>query len=641
MILLGVPARRSLLVCVTTCAVALAACGGDSATVPATGRLAIALDGLPRGSQAAIVVTGPRGFSRTVGATATLDGLAAGAYAIAAGDVTSGAERYRAAPATQTVDVPLNGVASAALIGYRLASARLTVTIGGLPAGSGGSVAVTGPNGFSRTVNATSTLDLLEPGIYTIASGDVQASGRTYHASPPTQTVTLVASTSAQVAPVWYGGGGATLTVTVAGLPGDVPASIDVTGPAGFSRTVTSTTTIPYLESGSYVVTGHAVGSDLTTYRTAFAAEQVNLSATGTGTATVTYSGAPLVFGLSPVVSGLTSPLFLTAPDGDSRLFVVERTGRVRVIEDGVVLPTPFLDIANKVNFAGERGLLGMAFDPSYATTGRFFVYYVDLAGSVTLERFGSTPGEDIAGPSLGVVMTIPHGGSEHHGGMVAFGTDGMLYFAPGDGGCCGDPNDNAQNLGTLLGKMLRIDVRATPYAVPPTNPFVDRVGQRPEIWAYGLRNPWRFSFDPLGGTLYIGDVGQDAREEVDVSPGDAAGRNYGWRRMEGMACYNPSSNCDPGATITRPVLEYLHTDGCSVTGGYVYRGRAIPELAGHYLYSDYCRGWLRSFRLAGGVVTSPRDWKLALSGMVSFGRDGAGELYMIASDKLWKIVRL
>jgi hypothetical protein len=237
--------------------------------------------------------------------------------------------------------------------------------------------------------------------------------------------------------------------------------------------------------------------------------------------------------------------------------------------------------------------------------------------------------------------MTIPHRGENHHGGLIAFGPDGMLYVAPGDGGCCGDPQNNAQDRSTLLGKMLRIDVRTAPYVVPPDNPFVGQTGIRPEIWAYGLRNPWRFSFDTPAGLLYIGDVGQDAREEINVASTSAAGLNYGWRLMEGTACYNPATNCN-STGLTLPAHEYLHSDGCSVTSGYVYRGAAVPELTGHYLYADYCRGWLRSFRATtGGLATEHRAWsEITLPLTVSFGRDGAGELYMIAGTRVWRIVK-
>lgn len=283
-----------------------------------------------------------------------------------------------------------------------------------------------------------------------------------------------------------------------------------------------------------------------------------------------------------------------------------------------------------------------MAFDPQYATNGFFYVYYVNLSGDVALERFGSTPGSNVAGASAGIVIVIPHRGENHHGGMVEFGPDGMLYVAPGDGGCCGDPSNNGQNTNTLLGKVLRIDVRTPPYTVPAGNPFIGRPGMRPEIWAYGLRSPWRFSFDAPAGLLYIADVGQDAREEVNVTSMTAAGLNYGWRLMEGSACFNPNTNCNTGGTLTLPAHEYLHADGCSVIGGYVYRGSAIPELTGHYLYADYCRGWLRSFRsTTGGVASEHRSWAgISVPLTVSFGRDGAGELYMIGGTRVWRVVR-
>ena len=344
---------------------------------------------------------------------------------------------------------------------------------------------------------------------------------------------------------------------------------------------------------------------------------------------------------LLPVASGLTAPVFLTAPDADSRLFVVERNGRIRIVAAGALLPTPFLDITDRVNFIGERGMLGMAFHPQYATNGVFYVYYVNLDGDMVVERFASTPGSNVAGSSAGIVITIPHGGENHHGGTIAFGPDGMLYVAPGDGGCCGDRQNNAQNTSNLLGKMLRLDVRTTPYTIPPGNPFIGQAGKREEIWAYGLRNPWRYSFDAQEGLLYIGDVGQDVREEVNVVPAASAGLNFGWRLMEGTACYSPAASCNTSGTLQLPATEYLHEEGCSVTGGYVYRGASIPELIGNYLYADYCRGWLRSFRYTGGRATDHRSWAgISLTQVVSFGQDGAGELYMIAGAAVFRIVR-
>ena len=350
---------------------------------------------------------------------------------------------------------------------------------------------------------------------------------------------------------------------------------------------------------------------------------------------------ADLQLTLQIVMSGLDNPDYLTAPDGDARLFVVERSGRILIVKNGGLLPTPFLDIRSRVNYIGERGLLSFVFDPQYATNGNFYAYYVDLNGAVTVEKFTSTPGSDVAGASAGIVITIPHGGENHHGGLIAFGLDGMLYIAPGDGGCCGDPQNNAQNTSILLGKLLRLDVRTLPYTIPPGNPFIGQAPAREEIWAYGLRSPWRYTFDAQTAMLYMADVGQDAREEVDVVPAAAAGLNYGWRLMEGTACYSPTTNCSSGLTLTLPVLEYLHTEGCSIIGGYVYHGSAIPELSGHYFYTDYCQGWLRSFRLVGGLTTERRQWGgISVPGTVSFGRDGAGELYMVGDGRVWKIVR-
>jgi glucose/arabinose dehydrogenase len=348
----------------------------------------------------------------------------------------------------------------------------------------------------------------------------------------------------------------------------------------------------------------------------------------------------PLELGLELVAEGLTEPVLLTAPDNDARLFVVERLGRVRVIKDGAVLETPFLDISDRIGTVFERGLLGMAFHPDYANNGKLYVYYVDRSDNVVLERFSSNPTRDVASQSDGAVISFFHGGENLHGGTVAFGPDGMLYIAPGDGGCCGDPEDDAQNMASLLGKMLRLDVGNHPYTVPPSNPFVGQSGVRPEIWASGLRHPWRFSFDAASGFLYIADVGEASLEEVNVVPATVSGVNYGWRRMEGSACFNPSTDCESGMSLTLPVHEYSHSEGCAVIGGHVYRGTAIPQLVGHYLYSDFCEGWLRSFRWTGGGDVDHQQWPgIAVPGITSFGRDGAGELYVMAEDRIWKIV--
>jgi glucose/arabinose dehydrogenase len=344
---------------------------------------------------------------------------------------------------------------------------------------------------------------------------------------------------------------------------------------------------------------------------------------------------------LELAAEGLNQAIFLTAPEGDARLFVVEKEGRVRVVKGGTLLPTPFLDISSRVGTVYSRGLLSIVFDPEYASNGKFYAYYIDKSDNVVVERFNSTPGADVAGASGGVVITFHHGGQDLHGGSLEFGPDGMLYFASGDGGCCDDVPNNAQNMGVLLGKMVRIDVRTQPYTVPSNNPFVGQAGVRPEIWASGLRNPWRFTFDKPSGFLYIADVGERVYEEIDIVRSTDAGLNFGWRLMEGLGCFNPSTNCKAGANLTEPVHAYTHPDGCAIIGGFVYRGDEIPALQGHYLYSDYCDGWLRSLRWTGSGTTDHRQWEgISVPFVQSFGRDGAGELYMIEVDKVWKIVQ-
>lgn len=337
-----------------------------------------------------------------------------------------------------------------------------------------------------------------------------------------------------------------------------------------------------------------------------------------------------LVF--TEVVSGLAQPVHVAAPPGDPRLFVVEQAGRIRIVRGGSVEATPFLDLSGDVGAGGERGLLSVAFHPSYGTNGRLYVNYTDTAGATVVERFTVGADPDVVDPaSRSVVLTVPQPFANHNGGQLQFGPDGMLYVGMGDGGSAGDPGNRAQDLSTLLGKMLRLDVDGgTPYRVPPDNPFVGTAGARDEIWALGLRNPWRFSFDPPGGMLYIADVGQNSLEEVNAVPAGEAGVNYGWRRVEGDACFE--SGCSFAGT-TLPVVVYDHGDGCSVTGGRVYRGDAVPALRGHYFYADYCRGWVRSFRLDGGTPHETTEWRSGGSSVSSFGVDGQGELLMVTLD--------
>ena len=349
---------------------------------------------------------------------------------------------------------------------------------------------------------------------------------------------------------------------------------------------------------------------------------------------------------LQEVASGLSSPLYLTAPVGDaSRLFVVEKTGGIRIVKEGVLLTAPFLDLGARVSSGSEQGLLGLAFDPDYATNGRFVVHYTDLAGNTVLSRFQVSPDPDLADPaSEQVILAATQPASNHNGGQIAFGPDGFLYLGLGDGGSSGDSEGHGQNLTDLLGSILRIDTRTgDPYTIPADNPFLGDPTARPEVWSYGLRNPWRFSFDRANGDLYIGDVGQNQREEIDVSPAaDGAGKglNYGWNIMEGSQCFGGSGCNRTGLTL--PVLEYSHQEGCSVTGGYVYRGAAIPSLQGHYFYADFCQGWVRSFRYAGGSVTDETSWPTLSPGgpILSFGEDSTGELYVLqAAGGVFRIV--
>jgi glucose/arabinose dehydrogenase len=344
----------------------------------------------------------------------------------------------------------------------------------------------------------------------------------------------------------------------------------------------------------------------------------------------------PQNVGYRKTISGLIQPIFIAnAGDGSGRIFIGERAGRIRIYKNGVVLVTPFLDIRSLVNSAGsERGLLSLAFHPNYESNGLFFTVHTDQNGTLVLSKFTrSSTNPDLADAgSRTILLTIPHPTYQNHnGGTLAFGPDGYLYWSTGDGGGAGDPQNNAQNLGVLLGKILRIDVDSgSPYSIPASNPFYNSPGSsvRKEIWAYGLRNPWRFSFDRLTGDMFIGDVGQNAREEIDFqSAASPGGENYGWRVMEGTLCYNPPSGCDQSEKVL-PVIDYDHSLGCSVTGGYVYRGTLYPSMQGRYFYSDICSGIIFSLYndpVTGWTGMQVDDTPHAVS---TFGEDEQGELY-------------
>ncbi len=385
-----------------------------------------------------------------------------------------------------------------------------------------------------------------------------------------------------------------------------------------------------------------------------------------TDATSVKAASIPPALNFALTVGGLNQPVFITnAGDGSNRLFIVQQLGQIRIFKSGILLSAPFLNISGLVsNFTGvngEQGLLGLAFDPNYANNGFFYITYTTnnnnatFPYTTTLARYHVSSGNaDLANTSSSkVLLSIPKKYTNHNGGMIAFGPDGYLYMSMGDGGSGGDPDNNAQNIHTLLGKILRIDVDSTPavgqnYVIPPTNPFYGSSDQtvKKEIWAYGVRNPWRFSFDRSTGDFYIGDVGQNIEEEIDFQASSSTGgQNYGWSILEGNLCYNPSTNCVAPSGYVPPVTTYDHGNnhsfGCSVTGGYVYRGSQFEALQGVYFYGDFCSGKLL------GLIKNPNDtWTSSLISSTgysisSFGEDEQGELYLAdyAGGKIYHII--
>jgi glucose/arabinose dehydrogenase len=429
-----------------------------------------------------------------------------------------------------------------------------------------------------------------------------------------------------------------TLTLTVGTADGHLTATIkdgDGNPVAGTVKWATTNPSVATVDASGAV---HATG-----------AGTVQIVATFAGVAsacTVTVFGGQTA-SLSLISNVLSNPVGVTTPPGDDRLFVVEQPGRVRLIKNGVLQPTPFLDLSAKVYTSAESGLLSIAFHPNFAQNHFFYVLYTFQQGGVVerVSRFTISSNADVADANseTPIFNTPPRATDFHDGGLVQFGADGKLYIGFGDGGT----SANAQDLNSVHGKILRIDVDAgSPYAIPTDNPFAGQAGKRGEIWHYGFRNPWRYSFDPQTNDLYIGDVGENSFEEVDLQPGPTpAGKNFGWPTMEGSSCFNASSCNQAGLTL--PMLTYDHLNGCAITGGFVYRGNGIQELTGHYLYSDYCSGFVRSFKYVNGAVTAQHDWTTQLGGPLgnvsAFGRDWRGEVYITilgaTNGKLYKFV--
>ena len=348
----------------------------------------------------------------------------------------------------------------------------------------------------------------------------------------------------------------------------------------------------------------------------------------------------PEAVSLHRVASGLRRPVYLTHA-GDSRLFVAEQRGKIRVIEHGEVLMEPFLDLGEHISIDGsERGLLGLAFHPNYIENGFFYVVYTNLDGDTDLVRYQvSEENANRADPASGApILQILQPFGNHNGGQLAFGPDGYLYAGFGDGGALGDPEDNAQNPETLLGAILRLDIDgAFPYAVPKDNPYEGENGRLLETWQIGLRNPWAFSFDRATGALYVSDVGQEGPEELNFLPAGVSGINFGWPLREGESCYEAELCASEG--LQAPILTYEHDEGCAIIGGYVYRGRQYPSLAGTYFFSDFCQGTLWSLRFTedGWERTSVYEAETAVS---SIGEDNSGELYILtySSGEVWRI---
>jgi glucose/arabinose dehydrogenase len=416
----------------------------------------------------------------------------------------------------------------------------------------------------------------------------------------------------------------------------------------GATLTLTNGTPMPTLTRSAELISGtttqQAAPTEQTTSPTSPPTELIPTSAPPTAapqpapSPTASRPTFPPTIALEPAFTEFQSPVYLTHsgedPSGTSHLFIVEKAGRIRLVENGVVQPTPFLDITDRVGSEkNEQGLLSVAFPPDFATRGLFYVDYTDRRGNTVIARYrlldGDPPQADPASEQR--ILQIEQPAANHNGGQLQFGPDGYLYIGTGDGGQAGDPWGNAQNPDVLLGKILRINVAGTEtYIVPDSNPPLIQPGARPEIWATGLRNPWRFAFDRATGDLYIADVGQNLYEEVDVQPASSpGGENYGWDVMEGSHCFEPPAGCNRSGLVL-PVVEYDHGQGCSITGGYVYRGTRYPQMAGVYFFGDFCSG-----TIWGLQQDASGEWTTALLlntdvNISSFGEDAAGEVYVI-----------
>lgn len=449
-----------------------------------------------------------------------------------------------------------------------------------------------------------------------------------------TTGVSPSAATGPSADPTTTGAPETTTTVAPSSTSSTTAAPATSAPPTSTSTTAAPTTTSTPTTTAATTTAAPTTSTSTTTTSTSTTTAAPTTTTTTTTSTTTTTTAAPeLALALEVVADGFAQPVLALAPAGDPRLFVVDQPGRIYVIE-GEDIHT-FLDIRSDVKFRGEQGLLGMAFHPRYSSNGLFYVDFIDNDGDTVLAEFSVSGGNRNAASksSRRDVLTVPQPASNHNGGMLAFGPDGYLWFGLGDGGGSNDRYGNGQRSDRLLGSMIRLDVgpgAPEPYGLPTGQPFVEE-GGLPEVWAIGLRNPWRWAFD--GNDLYVADVGHNSREEINIVRAGEAGINYGWPIYEGSNCRIPAS-CDgvelgPGL----PLLTYSHSNGCSVTGGFVYRGSAIPELRGHYFFGDYCGGWIDTVRVRRARTVAERErWfgSGTIDGLTSFGIDANGEVYVL-----------
>lgn len=604
-------------------------CDESNPVAPTDGSLAISVTGLPAHVDRALTVTGPSGTFEITTNDTVLRHLEPGTYTLDSPVLWVTTGRYVPDGLTRTAEVIASRTPAVTAVAYALWDSRLSVAVSGLPSTGGGNIEISGPS-FSTTVTHSQTFGDLKAGDYTLTSHDVIVGGITYRGAPASQVVTLPPGNQPVTASFVY----TAVTAQLSIAPGVLPTGIapgtsiaTVSGPNGFNQPVVSTQPITGLQPGTYTVTANTIVVDGISYVPSPTTQQATLTAGMSGSAALIFRGQ---LDLERVpIAALSGGVYLTAPSGDARLFIVQRGGFVRVVRDGQLLATPFLDISSRISTDGERGLLSIAFDPLYATNGYVYAYFTDLLGDIVIERFASTPGADVADPTPKLIVSIPHRDyNNHNGGLLMFGPDGLLYTATGDGGGGGDPQGNAQNPSSRLGKMLRINVRFDPAAV--------------NIWATGLRNPWRFDFDAgrFPDLLYIADVGQDRYEEINAVNITSQALNFGWNVREGAHCYPSGEGCLGVLVFRDPVFEYSHTQGCSIVGGFVYRGAIVP-LRDKFTFSDFCGGWLSTLNVTSSGYAR-QEWSIpAIGNVVSFGEDGLGEQYVInAPGELWKVVR-